>query len=102
MSIKTLIAPGETQSRLAADFRRARLEKGHSREKAERLTGVPVSTIRKFESAGQISFRQFIMLCHGYGNLTGLAAAAFPEKAPSSLDELMADERPQRQRGRTV
>ena len=100
MSVKFPITPGEMQSQLAASFKNARLEKGHSRKKAETLTGVPAPTIRKFETNGQISFRQFIMLCHVYGNLAGLEDV-FPKEDPASLDALMSVENSPRQRGRS-
>ena len=99
MLIKILSTPGEMQRQLAEEFKRSRLEKRHSREKAKKLTGVPAPTIRKFEEDGQISFRQFLMLCHSYGDMVAMKNL-FPEPEPTSIDELLKSS-PVPKRGRT-
>jgi transcriptional regulator with XRE-family HTH domain len=100
MLINLLITPGEIQLQLAELFKTARLAQGHSRSKAAKLTGVPDATLRKFENEGQISLRQFLMLCHAYGDL-GAADQLFPPRPIHSMDDLLqADSKP-RQRGRS-
>jgi len=101
MLINKLFAPGEVQSRMAEKFKHARLNQGHSRSKAAKLTGVPESTLRAFETKGQISLRQFIMLCHVYGDLVAFDNL-FTEETPQTMEELFtAENKPKRQRGRS-
>lgn len=101
MSIKKLSTPGEVRTRIAQKFKRARLHREHSRSKAAALTGIPESTLRAFETKAEISLRQFIMLCHVYGDLTSFESL-FPEEAPQTMEQLLATERePERQRGRS-
>jgi len=96
-----LSLPGETQSTVANGFKRARLDRKHSRSKASVLTGVPEATIRKFETLGQISFRQLVMLLHVYGKKESLLSL-FPETVPVTMDELIGqNNKPKRQRGRS-
>ncbi len=98
MSITSFTTPGEMQTQLAQTFKRSRLAQNHSRASAATLTGVPEATLRAFEISGKISLRQFLMLCHVYGELSH-CEALFPDKTPMSMDELLAD-KPKRQRGR--
>jgi len=101
MSINKFSTPGEIQTSLANQFKNARLERKHSRAKAAKLSGVPESTLRAFESKEQISLRQFLMLCHVYGDLTS-TELLFPEKPILTMDQLLANETTQkRQRGRS-
>ena len=96
-----LLLPGELALEVARYFRQARLERGHSRARASCLSGVPAATIRKFESSGQIAFRQLVMLSHAYGSPDALLAL-FPQNTPQTLDDLLAmSEKPARQRGRS-
>jgi HTH-type transcriptional regulator/antitoxin HipB len=98
MSIINFTTPGEMQTQLAQKFKLARLAQNHSRASAATLTGVPEATLRAFETTGKISLRQFLMLCHVYGELNQ-CETLFPDKTPMSMDELLADI-PKRQRGR--
>jgi len=99
MSINKLVTAGEMQSLLSAQFKRARLNKNHSRAKAAKLTGVPEATIRAFETKSQLSLRQFLMLTHVYGDLS-LCGQLFEKPLNLTLDELIANEtKPNRQRG---
>ena len=101
MLINKIFSPGEVQSHMAEKFKRARLDQGHSRSKAAKLTGVPESTLRAFETKGQISLRQFVMLCHVYGDLL-VFEDIFSEKTPQTMEQLLvADKKPKRQRGRS-
>ena len=101
MSFNNINTLGEVQKQLASNFKRARLDQGHSRAKAAKLTGVPEPTLRGFETKAQISLRQFVMLCHVYGEL-GVLKQVFPEQTPQTMDQLLAAEnKPKRQRGRS-
>ncbi len=85
-------SPYEVQLALAAALRRARKLRKHSRDEAAKRSGVPGPTIKRFESAGEISLRQFLMLCEVYGDLGQMDAALAPPKA-STMDELIAESR---------
>lgn len=77
------------QDHLAAALRQRRRARKHSRKKAAEVSGVPAPTIRRFETTGEISLRQFLMLCAPYGDLKS-AEALFPEPGPATMDELLA------------
>ena len=82
-------SPREVQDHLAAALRQRRRARKHSRKKAAEVSGVPAPTIRRFETTGEISLRQFLMLCAPYGDLKS-AEALFPEPGPATMDELLA------------
>ena len=101
MTINKLLTTSEIQQSLAIKFKQARLTFGHSRTKSARLSGVPAPTIRVFETKSNISLRQFLMLCHVYGDLTA-TEQLFPIKSPTTMDELLSlESQPVRQRGRS-
>ena len=89
LSIKTA---REVQQSLGDALRRARRQRKHGREEAARRSGVPAPTIRRFESTGEISLRQFLMLCEVYGD-PGKVEGAFPLPGASTMDELIANSR---------
>ena len=90
------LLPNEAFQQLSKDFRRARLNRNHSRQKAAELSGVPSSTIRKFESTSKISLLQFVLLCGVYGDISRFTGIF--NMVPHSIEEI---EKPApRQRGR--
>jgi len=69
----SVIVPSDIQKQLAADVRHARLfVKDWKRETLSEKSGVPISTIKRFESSGEISLRQLLMLIHALGLLNRL------------------------------
>lgn len=54
-----------------------------------RQSGVPNSTIRKFEATGNISLRQFLMLYEVLGNLNDLNAFTSQVHAPTSIEKVL-------------
>ena len=52
---------------LAEQLRQRRLERTLSREALSLMSGVPVSTIAKFEQKYTISLRQYVALCKALG-----------------------------------
>ena len=84
-----LRSPREVQDHLAAALHKRRRACKHSRQEAAAVSGVPAPTIRRFETTGEISLRQFLMLCAPYGDLKR-AEALFPEPGPTTMDELLA------------
>lgn len=85
-------SPREVQNHLATALRKQRKARKHSRQKAAEFSGVPSATLRRFEATGEISLRQFLMLCATYGDLTH-ADKLFPETGPATMDELLATHR---------
>jgi len=66
----SLHTPQDIQNQMASDLKRARLEtKGWKRDTLAEKSGVPSSTIKRFESTGEISLRQMLMLVHTLGML---------------------------------
>lgn len=85
-------SPREVQNHLAATLRKRRKARKHSRQKTAELSGVPSPTLRHFETTGEISLRQFLMLCATYGDLAH-ADMLLPEPGPATMDELLATHR---------
>jgi len=66
----SLLSPKDVQDQLAADVKRSRVEvKGWKRDTLAEKSGVPASTIKRFERSGEISLRQLLMLVHALGLL---------------------------------
>ncbi|WP_019026732.1 hypothetical protein [Colwellia piezophila] len=63
-----------------------------SRAKLAQLSTVPASTIKKFETTQQISFRQFILLWQSLDELAHLKSLTKKQDAneiPASIDEVL-------------
>ena len=85
----SLLSPFDLQLELAQFIKTTRKFKGYSVQAFSEKTGVPNSTIRKFESTGEISLRQFLMLYAEIGKLTDLQQFTRKPEAPKSLDEVI-------------
>lgn len=84
----SILSPKELQVDLAKKLKSKRKWLKHSRADAARLSGVPEPTIRRFENTGEISLRQFFMLCNTYGDLS-IYKESFPEPVARTMDELI-------------
>ncbi len=83
--------PADVQRRLADALRQRRKGRRLSRAALARQSSVPASTIKRFETTGQISLRQFILLWQCVDDLAALAALAAERPAlPRSIDEVLA------------
>jgi transcriptional regulator with XRE-family HTH domain len=64
-----------------------------SRDKLAEISTVPSSTIKKFETTGQISFRQFLLLWQSVDNLERLKSltetSANKNQKPRSIEEVL-------------
>ena len=86
-----LTTPADAQRQLAAAVRERRKSRRLSRAGLARASTVPASTIKRFETTGEISLRQFILLWHCLDGLSGLTAlAAEPRPMPRTIDEVLA------------
>ena len=91
MKALSLTTPAEVQRQLAAALRQRRKRRGLSRAALAGLSTVPASTIKRFETTGQISLRQFLLLWQCVDDLAGLAAlAAERPPMPRSIEEVLA------------
>ncbi|MGK0404625.1 helix-turn-helix domain-containing protein [Alcanivorax borkumensis] len=91
-----LIDDTDVQQAFAAHLRRLRRQAKLSRDALAERSGVPASTIKKFELTGQISFRQLLLLWQSLDDLRRLYALTrhSPDQAemPSSIDEVLGDD----------
>lgn len=83
----------DLQRAFAAHLRRLRKQSKLSRDALAKRSGVPASTIKKFELSGQISFRQLLLLWQSLDDLRRLHALTrySPDAAvpPASIDEVL-------------
>ncbi len=83
-----LLSPKDIQHQLAADVKRSRLDvKGWKRNTLAEKSGVPASTIKRFENSGEISLRQLLMLVHALGLL-----GRFDQLLKKEIDGMSMDE----------
>ena len=87
----SLLTPADVQHRFATAVRRSRRERMLSRQALARISTVPASTIKRFETTGQISLRQFLLLWQCVDRLERLAELCEPPpRMPTSIDEVLA------------
>lgn len=63
----TLDNPEEIARGVAENFRRRRVEKNITRERISEKSGVPLSTVARFEQKGSISFESLVRLAMALG-----------------------------------
>jgi len=95
--------PVEAKKTLANQAKETRLARGWKRETLSKHTGIPVPTIKRYETTGDISFQQFLKLVFVLGDLNILKEVFKPEdRFYSSIDEIAkstAKAKKKRQRG---
>ena len=90
MSKLNLISAAEVQQELAQSIKRLRKQQKMSRHKLALRSGVPASTIKKFETTNQISFRQFILLWQTLDDLNKLTNLTKQDKfIPKSIQDVI-------------
>ena len=85
----SLSSPFDVQLELSQFAKLTRKNKGYSVKSFAEKTGVPDSTIRKFEKTGEISLRQFLMMYAEIGKLTDIQQLTKKTCAPNSLDDVL-------------
>lgn len=86
----SLITANDVQQQLALAVRAKRKQIKLSRDALAKKSTVPASTIKKFETTGQISLRQFILLWQCVDSLESLLKLSEEEPyQPSSIDEVL-------------
>ncbi|NET71414.1 MAG: helix-turn-helix transcriptional regulator [Sphaerospermopsis sp. SIO1G2] len=95
----TLNSPNDTLGKIALLLKEQRLSANLTQAELSERTNVPLATIRKFERTGKISLESFVKLVFVLGLHEQLLAALKPDKTrPASLDELLKEDKPLRQR----
>ncbi len=84
-----LYTPYDLQLELSQFIRKMRKQKKLSVKALVDKSGVPDSTIRKFEATGEISLRQFLMLYAAVEQLKKIKMLMESEEAPKSIDEVL-------------
>ena len=83
----------DVQTSLAAAVRERRQARQLSRNALARLSTVPAATIKRFETTGQISLRQFLLLWQCVDRLDRIAGLCDSVVAtPTSIDDVLADD----------
>ena len=84
-----LDTPFDLQLELSQFIREMRKHKKLSVKALVDKSGVPDSTIRKFEATGEISLRQFLMLYAAIAPLKKVKMLTEMEVTPKSIDEVL-------------
>ena len=92
MPLLSLTTPHETQLKLAESIQQKRKARKLSRQSLSELSTVPAPTIKRFESCGEISLRQFLLLWQSVDQLDRITALTREEPtAPQSIEEVLRD-----------
>ena len=82
MSLLTILSATDVQKKLAVSVREKRKQLKFSRPVLSKISTVPVATIKKFETTGQISLRQFILLWQCVDSLDNIIQLTKEIKSP--------------------
>lgn len=90
----SLLSSADVQQSLREWLKTQRKTLKFSREALALRSTVPAPTIKKFETTGQISLRQFLLLWQSVDDLTRLQQLTRPsadnnQKLPASIDEVL-------------
>ena len=96
------ISSSKAQKKLVENVRERRLQMELTQEGLAERSGVPLSTLRKFEQKGSISLESFLKLLSVIGGLEEVINALKPNKPNfKSIDEVLkADKEITKKRGR--
>jgi transcriptional regulator with XRE-family HTH domain len=88
----SLLSPADVQNTLRHHLKSQRKQLKLSREQLAERSTVPASTIKKFETTGQISLRQFMLLWQSLDDLGRLQRFVQPSsgaKLPTTIEEVL-------------
>ena len=92
VALLALTSAADIQRQLAASVRQRRRSLKLSRRALAERSTVPAATIKRFETTGQISLRQFVLLWQCVGDLDELASMAEPAATrPRTIDEVLQE-----------
>lgn len=90
MSLLTILSATDVQKKLAVSVREKRKQLKFSRPALSKISTVPVATIKKFETTGQISLRQFILLWQCVDSLDNMIQLTKEvESPPKTISEVL-------------
>ena len=90
MTLLSLLSATDVQQQLAESVRYKRNQLKLSRRILAERSTVPAATIKKFETTGQISLRQFILLWQCVDRLENLSALTKEAPlAPRTIEEVL-------------
>jgi len=97
-----LISPSKAQRLLAENIREHRLQRNLTQEELSSRSGVPLSTLRKFEQQGVISLESLLKIFMVLDMLERVVEATkVPKPVFNSIDEVIAlNKAPKRKRAR--
>ena len=72
MTLLSVYTPADIQGELADSIRRMRKQRKLSRKALAEISTVPAPTLKKFETTGQISLRQFLLLWQALSDLKAI------------------------------
>jgi transcriptional regulator with XRE-family HTH domain len=88
----TLVSPASVQETLKDHLKSQRKKAKLSRDQLAERSTVPAPTIKKFETTGQISLRQFLLLWQSVDDLTRLEQliqVSAEVKMPTTIAEVL-------------
>lgn len=99
-NILNIYLPKEIKLIIAVNSKQTRLSKGYKRETLANLSGVSLSSIKRFETTGDISLSSLLRIASALGCLNTFIDL-FKIEEPKTLDELEKKEKKtNRKRGR--
>ncbi len=88
--LPNLLTPLETQRLLSSRLKTLRLIAGYKRTTLAQRTGVSESSLKRFETSGEISLKNLLRLSHGLNKLQEFSSLFEPPEA-ETLAELKAE-----------
>ncbi len=85
--LPNILTPPETEKLLAKRCKALRLQAGYKRTTLAKRAGVSVSSLKRFETTGQVSLKNLLRLAHALDRLSEFAELFVPPQA-TSLAEL--------------
>lgn len=99
-SIPNILTPNEIEKLLAARFKALRLLAGYKRTTLARRAGVTEASLKRFESSGQISLKNLLLLANAVDRLPEFSGLFTPPQATSIAQLRDQDRKKTPQRGR--
>ncbi len=93
MTTLSLLSSSDIQLSLSDWVKHQRKLCKYSRDELSKKSTVPTSTIRRFETTGQISLRQFLLLWQCVDNLDRINNLTKPnttKSAPASIEDVLS------------
>ncbi|WP_215904719.1 helix-turn-helix domain-containing protein [Sphaerochaeta globosa] len=97
------MSPSKAQRLIAENIREHRLQRNLTQQELSSRSGVPLSTLRKFEQQGVLSLESLLKILMVLGMLDTVVNATKIEEIPfTSIDEIIAlNAAPKRKRARS-